>query len=76
MYFGHWFGFDLVHFEMASILQLPPAPPPPAPLVPVTNTVPGTEITQAPAASDVKQEQASTGGKPEQGSAKRLKVER
>jgi len=52
---------------MASTLQLPPAPPPPAPLAPVINPVPGTETTQAPAASDVKQEQAS---------AKRLKVER
>lgn len=62
---------------LAGIMRkLPPAPPPPAPLVPVSNTVPGTEITQAPTASDVKQEQASAGGKPEQGSAKRLKVER
>lgn len=64
---------------MASTLQLPPAPPPPDSLVPVINTVPGTETTPAPAASDVKQEQAPAGGnrpQQEQASAKRLKVER
>lgn len=65
-----------------STLQLPPAPPPPAPLVPVINTVPGTETTtamnQAPAGSDVNQEQQQQlgGNKEQQASAKRLKVER
>jgi len=64
---------------LAGIMRkLPPAPPPPPLPVPVPSVVPGTETAQAPTAPDVKQEQASAGGKQPtvQGSAKRAKVER
>jgi len=59
----------------STTLQLPPAPPPLAPLVPVITPVPGTETTiQAPAASDVNQDQGGNRRQQEQASLKRLKV--